>query len=176
MTLAWELEKNKDGIKVYTRTVDGSDFKEYKASCKVEANYEEVLKVILRVTDYINWLPDCKESRILERKEKEMVVYQLIDCPWPTLDRDAVVKMKLSEKKGVYRVDFQDVSGFESERKNVVRVKTIGFWQVSKKGSSSEIIYQNHANPQGKVPAWLSNLFVVDAPYKTLKEIKAKFD
>jgi hypothetical protein len=34
------------------------------------------------------------------------------------------------------------------------------------------VIFQYHADPAGKIPAWLANSFVEDYPYKTMQNLK----
>ncbi len=45
----WEIDKNKDGIKVYTRAEEGSDFKAFKAIVEVDHSSDEILKKMIVV-------------------------------------------------------------------------------------------------------------------------------
>ncbi len=44
--IPWELDKNKDGIKVYTRIQENSDFKAFKAVMIVDATTDQILNVL----------------------------------------------------------------------------------------------------------------------------------
>ena len=52
---AWDLDKNQDGIKIYTRKPEESNFKEYKAITTVNINRKKVVEMVLDVDEYINW-------------------------------------------------------------------------------------------------------------------------
>jgi hypothetical protein len=49
-----------------------------------------------------------------------------------------------------------------------------GFWKLVPKGDATEVTYQVHTEPGGSVPSWLANKFVVEAPFNTLKHLKAR--
>ncbi|MEZ4924256.1 MAG: START domain-containing protein [Crocinitomicaceae bacterium] len=174
----WVLDKNKDGIKVYTREIPGSDFKEYKGVAFVNASRERVAEVVLRISDYINWFPDCMESKRLKViSPTELIVYYVIDSPWPIKDRDAVVRMNIKDlaDKQTILIDFEAATGFKDEVDGIVRVpKSSGYWKFISSGEGTKVIYQNHADPGGSVPAWVVNMFVVDAPFETLSAIRTK--
>ena len=53
---AWELEKNEDGIKIYTRTVDGENIREFKALTTIAASRKIIAKIIKPIT--IRLFPD----------------------------------------------------------------------------------------------------------------------
>ena len=42
----WELKRNKDGIKVYTRSIEESTFREFKAVSTLEGSITEIAAVI----------------------------------------------------------------------------------------------------------------------------------
>ena len=62
------------------------------------------------------------------------------------------------------------------EKQGFVRVAEVqGYWKLVPKGpNSTEVTYQVHTEPGGSVPSWLANKFVVDAPFNTLKALKAR--
>ena len=44
---------------------------------------------------------------------------------------------------------------------------------MPKGADQTEVTYQVHTEPGGSVPSWLANKFVVEAPFNTLKALKA---
>lgn len=175
----WELKKNEDGIIVYTREIANSDFLEYKGIATVNASRRKVAEVILRISDYINWFPDCLDSKRLSYPDKnEVLVYYKIDSPWPVKDRDAVVHLYINDEpdKNKTTIDFKAEPNSLEKYPGVVRVpKSSGYWKLESINNQTKVTYQNHADPGGSVPAWVVNMFVVDAPFKTLLAIKNKF-
>jgi hypothetical protein len=68
-----------------------------------------------------------------------------------------------------------EVPTYLPEEKGYVRVAQVeGFWKLVPKGADqTEVTYQVHTEPGGSVPSWLANKFVVEAPFNTLKALKA---
>ena len=64
----WSLEKQESGIDVYTRPVEGSGIKEFKAEGVVDAGVEKVLAVLRDSDRFHEWFPNCPESKLLERE------------------------------------------------------------------------------------------------------------
>ncbi|MEX1001362.1 MAG: START domain-containing protein [Crocinitomicaceae bacterium] len=171
----WELEKDESGIKIYSRSHATSDFKEYKALTTFRASRNKVASLILNIDDYVNWFPDCLESYQIKKEGDEMIVYYLIDSPWPISDRDAVMRLKIDHSNKETLIHFEEVTAVKPKVKNVVRIpKSRGFWRLTDVGEKTSVVYQNHADPGGEVPAWVTNLFIVDAPYETLVAMKKR--
>jgi hypothetical protein len=65
---------------------------------------------------------------------------------------------------------------YAPQEKGFVRVAQVqGFWKMVPQGANqTQVIYQVHTEPGGSVPSWLANKFVVDAPFNTLKALRAK--
>jgi len=53
--------------------------------------------------------------------------------------------------------------------------EAIGFWLFDPIESDKvEITYQMHIDPGGSIPAWVLNMFIVDAPIDDLKAIRER--
>ena len=51
--------------------------------------------------------------------------------------------------------------------------KSSGFWELEEdENYNVKVIYQFHPEPEGKVPAWLANSFIVSHPLQVLKNLK----
>jgi hypothetical protein len=55
-----------------------------------------------------------------------------------------------------------------------VRIQySTGYWRVEPVGEGkNKIIYENHSDPAGSLPAWLTNSSVVNIPFKTLEKMR----
>ena len=171
----WKLEKNDKGIQVYTRLPKGSDFKSYKAHTLINAKRDKVEKMVLGIEHYIKWFPDCLESKVVERRsENEIVVYYKIASPWPAEDRDAVVRLEIERDDQSTLINFEEEDGIVPLKDEAVRIpKTKGYWKFTDKEEFTSVEYMNEVDPGGSVPAWISNLFVVDAPFETLLAMRS---
>ncbi|MCK7580934.1 MAG: hypothetical protein MZV65_38540 [Chromatiales bacterium] len=91
----WHLEKDKDGIKVYTRPEPGSKFNAFKGETEVLATMDAVSAMIEDVEQFDEWDKDVKEIGVLERQPGKMLNYYVVyDLPWPI--RTATFALRLS--------------------------------------------------------------------------------
>ena len=177
-SFSWELEKNKNGIKVYTRKTDQSSIKEFKAITTVDAKRLRVAEIVARVSDYINWFPKCSDSKTLkEISSTERKVYYRVDLPWPTADRDIIMnlKVKVNKEKKETLLLFTQSSGGMNKVDGVVRMPYAkGYWKLTTVGDQTKVHYQFIGDPGGSLPDWIINMFIVDSPYDALVALKAK--
>lgn len=63
----WQLKKEKDGISIYIRKVDGSNFLEFKAVTTIDnVLLMDVLDVLLDVENYDKLYADCMNPKLLK--------------------------------------------------------------------------------------------------------------
>jgi hypothetical protein len=175
----WELKKEKAGIRIYTRSVDGSSFAEFKGITTIEnSNLPDVLSVILDVETYESLFPDCINPKILKRDGKWYDIHYIqTKGPFPVKDRDSIFEQKteIDENKKYARVTLKPLPDYIPEKENMVRIHNgTGFWELSEDKNNVQVIYQFHGDPAGEVPAWLVNSFVVTHPLKTLENLKKR--
>jgi hypothetical protein len=174
----WKLRKQKSGIEVYTRFVEGSLFDEFKGLVTLKnTSVNEVLDVILNVENYTNLYPDCINAKMLEQKKKYHDIYYFsIKAPWPVKNRDSVYESvtKISEDKKYARIVLKPLGNYIEEKKGFVRMYNgNGFWELEEtEDNTIQITYQFLSDPGGKVPAWLSNSMVVSSPFQTLINLR----
>jgi hypothetical protein len=174
----WKLEKNSNDVKVYTRLTTGSDIKEFKAITTIDASKIKIAKVIMNVSDYVNWYPDILESSLLKTiSTKERIVYYKLDLPWPADDRDAVLKLKLTEQSNAITINVSSMSNYKSKVDGVVRINHVeGSWKLTTEGQKTKLTYRLLANPAGNLPTWVINMMIVDNPYETMLALKKKVE
>lgn len=63
----WKLRKDKNGIKVFTRDVEGSKFKEFKAIVEIKTSMSTILSVFDDVDAYDKWIPNLAEQKLIQR-------------------------------------------------------------------------------------------------------------
>lgn len=174
----WNLKKDKDGIKIYTRSVEGSSFDEFKGITTIEkSSLSAVLTVILDVKNYESLFPDCMNPKILKQEgEYYDIHYIQTKGPLTIKDRDSVFEQKtVVGKNGKHaRVTLKPLPDYIAENKDMVRVREgSGFWELEEDDNSNiKVTYQFHGEPGGDIPAWLANSFVETHPLQTLKNLK----
>lgn len=174
----WKLRKDADGVKIFTRHVEGSPFEEFKGIVTItNTSICKVLDVIMDVKNYPNNFPNCGSAQVLVQKSNYNDIHYLtIKAPWPVTDRDAVYEAtttfsldgKHAQVKLVPRGDYI------SEKKNFIRVHNgKGFWDLEEVAPNTiQVVYQFHADPAGEIPAWIANSVIVSNPFKTLENLK----
>jgi hypothetical protein len=176
----WELKKDKSGIEVYTRSVEGSSFMEFKGITKIpNSSIDEVLDVILDVKNYESLFPDCVNPKVLKQDGKWYDIHYIkTKGPFPVKDRDSVFEQitEIDENGKHARVKLNPLPDYIPEKEDIVRIRNgTGFWELEENNNNEvKVIYQFHGEPGGDIPAWLANSFVVTHPFKTMQNLKKR--
>jgi len=176
-TDGWKLAKDKQGIKIYTRSLEGSKLKEFKAYTELNTSIEILAEVLMDVEHYTDWTENIKHSKLLkEISDKEIIIYSELKVPWPFDNRDAVYLdiFQWDASKRTLYVRIESLPEYLEENRGIVRIPYAkGYWKVEKTGNNKlKITIQMIVDPGGSIPAWLVNAFVVDSPFETLKGLK----
>ena len=172
-----ELKKDKSGITVYTRDVEGSNLKDLKLKARMKGTLSSVLAAFYDVDTYKDWAYSTTETKALKMvSDLEMYYYTVSDFPWPFQDRDLVVKSILSQDpntKTVVSESFLE-SNFYPAQNNRVRVpKFWAKWSMTPTNDGwLDIEYIISTDPGGNVPAWLVYLFIDKGPIHSIKRLQ----
>jgi ribosome-associated toxin RatA of RatAB toxin-antitoxin module len=171
----WELKKDAEGIQIYTRSVDNSNVKEFKATGIVKASAKDILAVLKDVENYAKWIEDVKYSRKISQEENKMDFYYQIDLPWPMKDRDMALSMNISQTEDSIAVMLKSNNQIVADDEDFIRMNKVdGEWILYPiDATSCRVAYRFLADPEGSLPAWVVNLFIVDSPFKTLQNLSA---
>jgi hypothetical protein len=172
----WKQAKNEDGIKVDLSEVAGSDYKAYRGVTLIKAPLAKVRALQEDVAGACAWIHECKSQKLLKTEGDQTWTYTQFNTPWPVTPRDSILHVTTTQDAdGSLTRKLEGVPKYLPEEKGFVRVaKVEGFWKLQPKGNDTEVIYQVHTEPGGSVPSMVANKFVVDAPFNTLKALKAK--
>lgn len=171
----WELKKEKHGIEVFTRAVEGQSLKESLAKTTFSGNVDEVVKLIFNYSTYPDWSPLCMEARLVEKKSENVLIsYSKNNSPWPVSNRDIVLKNTVSKNAdGSVKIKMSAVDGYVDGAKNTVRITYFeGYYLIEPKGDKVSVTYQAILDPAGSIPAWMANMAVVDTPFDLLYNMK----
>jgi hypothetical protein len=122
------------------------------------------------------WIHECRQQKLLKLEGPDSWTYTQFNTPVLVTPRDSVIHVLSSiEADGSILRKLEGVPTFIPEESGFVRVTEVeGFWKLTPKSAgTTEVTYQVHTEPGGSVPSWLANKFVVDAPFNTLKALKA---
>ena len=163
------------GVKVYSRAIDGSQFRQIKATTAVNAPFETVIAIL---TDYVNyklWMNNITDSQIIEQEADTVhYVYAYEDTPWPVQNRFCVSKMKLVQQEDIAMLHFESVPRYmKSPRDAIEFARHKGYWKISRNKTGCEIEYLLESNPGGHVPSWLVNQISYGGPVKTMQNLRS---
>jgi hypothetical protein len=166
------LQKNENGIVVYTRDVTDSKLKEVRVVNTVTSSLSGLVALLLDTKNYPQWIYGCSESKTLKViSEKELYNYQVTDVPWPFSDRDVVSDFKVEQDSATKIVTFTKrcIADFLPEKNSMVRIQKIAssYRLIPVGHGSVQVEMQMSIDPGGNIPAWFINYNLVVAPYKT---------
>lgn len=172
----WKVAKDEEGIKISLADVKGSDYKAYRGVTVIKAPLARVKALQEDIVGACAWIHECKTQKVLKQEGDQSWTYTQFNTPWPVTPRDSILHVTTTQDAdGSLTRKLEGVPKYLPEEKGFVRVaKVEGFWKLVPKGDATEVTYQVHTEPGGSVPSMVANKFVVDAPFNTLKGLRAK--
>lgn len=172
----WKVAKDEEGIQVSLSEVPGSKYKAYRGVTLIKAPLAKVRALQEDVVGACAWIHECQSQKLLKHEGDQSWTYSRFNTPWPVTPRDSVVHVVNSQgADGSLTRTLKGEPTYVPDEKGYVRVAEVtGFWKLVPKGDATEVTYQVHTEPGGSVPSWLANKFVVEAPFNTLKHLRAR--
>jgi hypothetical protein len=174
----WQLRKQKDGIKVFTSSTENSEFKTIKVECTLKATPTQLVALIMDIGKQYEWVYGNKSSRMIKvLKPNDFIFYSQVNVPWPCANRDFIVHMIINQPSiDVVSIDLFSEPDMVPLQEGFVRVRQHGaHWNIQSIGNKVlNVVYTLNFNPAGSVPAFITNLFVVKAPFETFVALKQR--
>ena len=170
---SWDLKKEKNGVKVFTRAIEGSNFNEFMSVGIHAGSIGSLISVLQDDTNFCNWFPDCKEFKLLKKPSKlERLQYMVVKAPFPVSNRDTIQHTVLSQDFVSKTVLINLSASPETlpEVPGTIRIpKSRGFWKFTPLDNNQvEVTFQLHSDPGGTLPEWVANIFVTETPLKAV--------
>ena len=119
----WKLSKNEADISVFTRNIEGSKFKEFKATMTINASLDKIIRVLVDGTNLKKWNYKVSYSKTLERNKNVYYIYMLNDFAWPVKNRDHVSKLTVSNlSSGAVKINIESTQKKYPEQEGIIRV------------------------------------------------------
>jgi hypothetical protein len=173
----WSFLTQKDGIKVYNKSVPNSKVKALKVEVVLNTSLSAVVALLLDVKGAKEWVYHTKSCVLIKQvSPSELYYYSEVSLPWPLENRDFVAHVKVAQDKNtkVVIVDAPAVPGFIAAKKGIVRVDhSVGYWVITPmdKGRVS-IQYSLQVDPGGIIPAWAVNALSSQGPIESFMKMK----
>ena len=174
-----KLSLNKNNIKVWTYKDVNNPVLSYKAETTFDVPIEKAVALVLDVKNSSKWVPNVAKAEVLSRDDKkgEFTLYMVLDFPFPLKDRDMVVKGKMSkDSNGTIHIKNSAIQQGKATSTDYIRLKDYsGDWTFQKLGTNQVKVTTNgHANPEGAIPASVTNMLVEQQPYQMLQKMKVE--
>lgn len=174
----WVFKKEKDGIKAYTRKVEGSAIDEYKVSTRIKGTVESFIGVVQDMDIYTDIFDDTEEATIAH-KEGDHTIELLIKtgAPFPFKDRYSYARTDYTYESSTRTLSMDiyclDNAALQKVKGGIKVTNCKGGWIVTQHDSESiDIDHFFHVEPEGVVPAWIINKMTIDGPIKSINKIK----
>lgn len=173
----WTLERDKNGVQIYTRDVKDSPYDQVKGVMRIKARLSSLVALVKDTDACADWADLCADSWVHKSlSETEQYVYTFNDIPWPASNRDVLAYVTWEQDPDNLKVTMHSeaTSGLLNENKGVVRLTEANASWIFKPldGGLVEVTTLAHINPGGPLPGWMTNLFLVDSPYNTLVKMR----
>lgn len=173
----WLLEREKKGIKVFTKKSRWGRLRDSKAEMLLpNAKIDELVKFISDFDNYSHWVPRCREAKVLARvSDSEFIAYMIFKSPWPVADRDCVVRVKIIRDAATGAVTIHETSEpkYINKRSDVVRIEQMfSNWRIVPQAGGLMVTNEYSTNPGGSIPDWLTNTQSVDNPFDIFTTIQ----
>ncbi len=174
----WVYEREKKGIKIFTKKSKWGKLRDCKATMTVAASPEQMLKILTDFNNYKNWMPRCRKSSVVARLgENGFIAHMVFTGFWPIKDRDCVVKVTYEKdpQTGVITLTETSEPKYIHEEADVVRIQQlVATWKLIPKDGGTEVINEYSSNPGGNIPDWMVNTQSVENPLSTFENLQEK--
>jgi hypothetical protein len=174
---AWEFEKEKDGIKIFTRKELNSSLKASRGEVTFKANLEKVNLLVGDAKNIDWWDKNISSVKVLNFERNKYIQYYIVySVAWPLTNRDLALQASISTDPvtGVRTVLAKPLLNVVPEKKDLVRIKK--YWQKwtvqPLDNGYVRVTLEGFIDPTGNVPSWLFNLFVTETPYNALHALR----
>lgn len=172
----WKLEKDKDGIKVYTSNIAQSSFKAVKVECNFTGNYAKLIAVLSNVSLFKEWVFHSKSAVLLKQSgPHDLIYYSETSMPFPLSNRDVVIHLNIRTDSlpKFLLISGTHVTGMVPNIPTKVRVpKFASSWKITMPSATTlHIEYVVELDPGGSIPSWAMNMFAEKGPFGSFSKL-----
>ncbi len=174
---SWSMVKNSSGIKVYERSVPGTDLMEYMAVTTIDEKMEVIGEVLRDVPKYNNWIADCYGAQVEKKYDRNTMVIYMVLRPPIIEERDITLKDKTIYDWDNARANISFTATEEVKiplEQGRVRVTVMkGVFDMEYLGRDrTKFIYRLLVDPAGSIPKKVAYAVMKSYPYDTLKKLR----
>jgi hypothetical protein len=174
---SWSMVKNGSGIKVYERSVPGTDLMEYMAVTAIDEKMEVIGEVLRDVPSYRNWIADCYGAQVEKKYDRNTMAIYMVLTPPVIQERDVALKDKTvydwdSARAAISFAATEEIK-IPLEKKRVRVTMMNGIFDMEFLGRNrTKFIYRLLVDPAGDIPKRVAYAVMKSYPYDTLKKLR----
>jgi hypothetical protein len=175
----WHFVKERDEIKIYTRTEPNHAFKSFKGETIFHASMERVCAMLGNTKNNDWWDKDITDVKVIACEKDKFIQYYLVyKMPWPVTNRDLVANTKIVSDPISRERSFtaEPLLNVIPENTDIVRIRRYHQqWIIQPLDNGNvHVILEGFVDPGGNVPAWLYNMIVPDAPFRSIHSLRER--
>jgi hypothetical protein len=176
---SWNFVKEREGIKVYTRTEPNSALKSFKGEVTLKASVDKI-SIMIMDPDYADWWEtNFTERKLLDYKENKSVQYYLIyGLPWPLANRDFAAETIMTKDSvtGEQTMISRTMSDKVPVKPGLIRInKYLQKWVLQPLDKQNvHVTLEGFIDPGGNLPAWIYNIVIPEAPFKIINSLRER--
>ena len=176
----WQLTDDRDGIKVYKRSLTGTGLLSFRGVGQVDAPFAKVVQIVMDLHRAKEWAERFKEGRILRWIDKPIsgIRYSEVAMPPLVKNRDfiSLSTVSLNREEQYLRVDFSSTPEYTKPIKEGNILGDIGgsyfIVHALDGGKRAQLDGVAVIDLKGSIPVWVVNFFQSRWPYKTIVNIR----
>jgi len=174
---AWTLSKQSNRVKVYTRAYENSNFNAFKAVATLNQPISSILAVLSDATSCPLWVDGCLRSDNLEVTNfNDRFGYSESKLPWPFKNRDLAVRILTTNPNGKHEIQIAMYTDgrLPKETGKTVHITDSESLYILRavNNTQTDLIWMQHTEPSGNLPAWLVNSMIVNLPLKSVAALE----
>jgi hypothetical protein len=174
----WSLEKDKNGIKVWTRKPDNATLKEYKATTIMQISIDKLVAFFKDYRLYDQWMYKVEAGSvklIKKNTENDFYIRMVVSAPL-IKGRESITRFVFNkpDTKGTVLITLDAAPDLLPLNDLYVRIpKMKAYWKFTPLANGkTEITQQVLSSIGGNFPEAIANLGIVDAPYSMMERMK----
>jgi hypothetical protein len=174
----WEQISDKDGVRVFRRSVPGSPLKSMRGMGIVDVPPATVALVLLDDDRAPEWVDSLAESKVVRVSSPyDYIEYNHIAMPALIRDREFVTHVTMSVRRDQQTAYIRSEPAADdnvSPRPKIIRGRLSGYYELKaiEGGKRTLLTIEMHSDPKGLIPAWVVNLFQKDWARETIAGIR----
>lgn len=172
----WNLSSDKEGTKIYTRSIAGCDTKEVRVLTTFKTDINTLRNVLADVDNYSDWAYKCKIAKKIKTiSNNEFYYYTAYEFPFPAADRDLVIHTRQWRDDATEKVYFHSEAkpAYLPAKDSNVRIEHfVSDWVLTPNiDGTTTVEYKVSTSLGGNIPAWVVNMGITTGPEQGMKSL-----